>query len=390
MANSEWLSMYRTAEVLNLEAATSDHSAILLKFELMAFHRRKCFRFENAWISEPDCKEVVKNGWKDHDADNIQKKIEWCGKDLQMWGDTLKLKFKKEIHICREQIKYLKSSRTYGVDQQIREVKKRIEVLLAREELYWKQRSKVFWLKSGDANTKLFHHFASSRKRKNSIVYLQDDTGHVYSWDGGLQEHISNYFQNLFSSKGCLDHHILHHVPRRIDNNQNQLLIKPFDECEVVAALKSMHPDKSPGPDGMNPGFYQHFWDITEGFSALLQSEVNHGTLHGVKVARKAPAISHLFFADDCFLFFRASLEECTCIKDCLNKYELASGQIVNFNKSSISFSSNVPSDLKNSICETLGVGYTTNHGNYLGLPSLIGHKSQKFLRLLKKKLAVE
>lgn len=24
-----------------------------------------------------------------------------------------------------------------------------------------------------------------------------------------------------------------------------------------------MHLDKSPGPDGMNPGFYQRFWDIT-------------------------------------------------------------------------------------------------------------------------------
>lgn len=23
-----------------------------------------------------------------------------------------------------------------------------------------------------------------------------------------------------------------------------------------------MHPDKSPGPDGMNPAFYQRFWNI--------------------------------------------------------------------------------------------------------------------------------
>lgn len=30
-----------------------------------------------------------------------------------------------------------------------------------------------------------------------------------------------------------------------------------------MSALSSMHPDKSPGPDGLNPGFYQHFWDIT-------------------------------------------------------------------------------------------------------------------------------
>lgn len=31
---------------------------------------------------------------------------------------------------------------------------------------------------------------------------------------------------------------------------------------EVRAALFQMHPDKSPGPDGFGPGFFQHFWDV--------------------------------------------------------------------------------------------------------------------------------
>lgn len=48
----------------------------------------------------------------------------------------------------------------------------------------------------------------------------------------------------------------------------------------------------------------------TEGLHALLQSEVRRGNLHGVKVARSALSISHLFFVDDSFLFFRAGVEE--------------------------------------------------------------------------------
>lgn len=40
-------------------------------------------------------------------------------------------------------------------------------------------------------------------------------------------------------------------------------LLQPFEEKEVKAALFSMHPDKSPGPDGMNPAFFQNYWDIT-------------------------------------------------------------------------------------------------------------------------------
>lgn len=31
---------------------------------------------------------------------------------------------------------------------------------------------------------------------------------------------------------------------------------------DVKDALFSMHSDKSPGPDGMNPAFYQKYWHI--------------------------------------------------------------------------------------------------------------------------------
>lgn len=51
------------------------------------------------------------------------------------------------------------------------------------------------------------------------------------------------------------------------------------------------------------------FLICSEGLSAMLQAEVHRGNLHGVKVARNAPSISHLFFADDSFLFFRANLD---------------------------------------------------------------------------------
>ena len=38
------------------------------------------------------------------------------------------------------------------------------------------------------------------------------------------------------------------------------LLTRDFQAAEVRKALKQMHPLKAPGPDGMNPLFYQHFW----------------------------------------------------------------------------------------------------------------------------------
>ncbi|XP_073121019.1 uncharacterized protein [Henckelia pumila] len=62
------------------------------------------------------------------------------------------------------------------------------------------------------------------------------------------------------------------------------------------------------------------------------------------------------------------------------------SGQKVNFDKSSISSSANVSNELKNTLCEVLGVNYTTNHGKYLGLPSLIGRNKREVFDFIKEK----
>ena len=52
----------------------------------------------------------------------------------------------------------------------------------------------------------------------------------------------------------------MHH--RKVTDDYNQMLMHKFEEKEIKEAVFSMHSDKSPGLDGMNPGFYQVYWDI--------------------------------------------------------------------------------------------------------------------------------
>jgi hypothetical protein len=83
-----------------------------------------------------------------------------------------------------------------------------------------------------------------------------------------------------------------------------------------------------------NPLSSYLFIICAEGLTALIRQAENIGNLHGIKICRKTPTISHLLFADDCFLFFKATVNEATVLKNILSVYEAASSQAINLHKS--------------------------------------------------------
>lgn len=55
-----------------------------------------------------------------------------------------------------------------------------------------------------------------------------------------------------------------------------------------------------------------------EGLSSIIRRRHGDvGLIHGVAIARGAPHTSHLLFADDCYMFFRASETEAKTVKMC-------------------------------------------------------------------------
>jgi hypothetical protein len=80
-----------------------------------------------------------------------------------------------------------------------------------------------------------------------------------------------------------------------------------------------------------------------EGFSFLLQRAEREGSISRVPVSAKGYQLSHLFFTDDSLLFCQANFMEWMKIHQLLHLYELASGQKLNTEKTSI-FSARIPS----------------------------------------------
>lgn len=56
-------------------------------------------------------------------------------------------------------------------------------------------------------------------------------------------------------------------------------------------------------------------------------------------MSNRGPTITHLFFVDDSLMFFKTDPNTCKNIKKCLDIYEAASGKVINFDKSALTFS---------------------------------------------------
>ncbi|KAK4387856.1 hypothetical protein Sango_2392200 [Sesamum angolense] len=107
----------------------------------------------------------------------------------------------------------------------------------------------------------------------------------------------------------------------------------------------------------------------TESFSSLLQNVEREGHLRGVAVCRGAPSITHLLFADDTLIFYQASPQSSHTIKGVLETYRRASGQEINFSKSSVAFSRNTNEELCLSVVSDLTIRRENKMELYLGLP---------------------
>ncbi|XP_019179245.1 PREDICTED: uncharacterized protein LOC109174463 [Ipomoea nil] len=163
--------------------------------------------------------------------------------------------------------------------------------------------------------------------------------------------------------------------------------VRLMRECVTTVRYSILVEGKEWGPVEPGRGLRQGdplspclFILVAECLSAMLRAREEEGVLNGMRVARVAPVISHLFFAYDCLFFFRANNFEAGVLNGVLKEYGAASGQEVNLGKSSIVFGRNIHREDKEAVCEELGIHEQQGQGKYLGLPGYVGRKKREIL----------
>lgn len=101
------------------------------------------------------------------------------------------------------------------------------------------------------------------------------------------------------------------------------------------------------GSDPLSLALFNILFDV---LSKIISREEEVGRIHGIKFSRTSPSISHLIYADDLVIYYRAIVEEAEAILSCLNLFCSWFGQAINFGKFSVHFSSNTMLEVKSEI----------------------------------------
>lgn len=95
------------------------------------------------------------------------------------------------------------------------------------------------------------------KRKKRRIHGLHLPNGEWCTNDSTLKEEAQNFFKNLFCAPNNLNllPFPVKQVPK-LSDDMAQRLIHPVSMEEVEEALNSMHPYKSPGPNGFQGVFF--------------------------------------------------------------------------------------------------------------------------------------
>jgi len=121
------------------------------------------------------------------------------------------------------------------------------------------QRSRVKWLKEGDASTKFFHNCMKARANGNSLRALKVN-GEWLQTPEEVRRAVIDYFKRQVSVVGG-DRPRLDGVWfNKISEEENGRLVDTFSAEEIKGVVKDSDGNKSPGPDDFNFAFFKRFW----------------------------------------------------------------------------------------------------------------------------------
>ena len=273
--NSEWLALFPRANLEYLDLWASDHRPIRVCFSLERDNpMKRRFFFDKRMLSREGFEDLVRMSWEGDTGTRCctMDRIHRCRRKIMDWKGKSDMNSRDRITRLRASLKAEVSKTSPSYDTMHR-LKQELAKALREEELFWRQKCREEWLRSGDRNTKYFHNCVKGRRIQNRILMFLDDIGQEHFSEGAKGNLAVEFFRDLFTSSNPCDlESLFQGFQQRVTENMNQHLTRPVTAEEIKKAAFDVKGSSAPGEDGLTGVFYQRFWHIVgPGLTAEIQ-----------------------------------------------------------------------------------------------------------------------
>ena len=129
------------------------------------------------------------------------------------------------------------------------------------------------------------------------------------------------------------------------------------------------------------------FLFVADALSSAIQKDVQDRVIEELKISRQAPGISHLLFADDALLFFKANTEQADRVRAPVARFEKGTGQLLSPAKCSLLSRESLDLQRQRDIRAVLGVEKIDFEAKYLGLPTPDGRQKKERFQPLRERM---
>ncbi|XP_075663425.1 uncharacterized protein LOC142633021 [Castanea sativa] len=389
--NLEWTEKFGGMKVHHLVDSTSDHSALLVSDSAIQNQTQaKHFHFEAMWTKNAECKAIIENSWgMEFDLntpDEVMANLSSCAAELTNWSSKVFRQIPKKIQAKRNALNSLTLQDKDGaLSTKINCIRREINDLLNDKKIYWGQRAKAHWLKEGNKNTRFFHAQALERRKQSTIMGIWDSQGR---WKDGYMTTKLDMSKAVDRVEWCFIQGVMEKLgfsTKWVNLVMRCITLVLYSVIINDATCGNIIPTRGLRQGGLlSPTL---FLICTNGLSAPIHEVAQNQHLIGISICKGCPRVTHLLFVNDSILFYKASAGESQELKQILQKYEAASGQKINTDKSSVFFNPNTSQEVKDEIFATLGPMQDTRHTRYLSLPSFIGRSKKQVSFILKERI---
>jgi hypothetical protein len=270
LCSVNWEDVFPDSLLHSSATQDSDNCPMLLGLHVVQ-HGKRRFHFESFWMKLEGFHEAVAAAWTVVLASScplltLAVKLKATARGLQGWSEKRVGHVSSQFELATELLHQLKivqdSKALLASEVWLRNnLKKHSLALASLSRTIARPRSRIRWIKDGDANTALFHASARYRKAKNFITSVTSRDGQILTSHKDKAAEFTDFYEGLLgihvNRDVTIDLHAL-----EVPSYNLALLDAPFSDEEVWETIKHLPSDKALGSNDFTGRFYKMCWPI--------------------------------------------------------------------------------------------------------------------------------